>query len=121
VVEDNPVNQNVALTLLGRLGYQADVASNGQEGIDAFNQRDYDLVLMDLQMPIMDGLDATRELRRRPPPARQPCIIAFTANALMGDRETCLAAGMDDYLTKPLKLEVLADTIRRNLANRASR
>jgi CheY-like chemotaxis protein len=76
--------------------------------------------MMDLQMPTMDGLEATRELRRRLPSERQPCIIAITANAILGDREECLAAGMNDYLTKPLKLEVLAAAIRRNFAPQTS-
>jgi CheY-like chemotaxis protein len=114
LVEDNPVNRNVALSLLARLGYKADSVINGIEAVNAFNERDYDLVMMDLQMPIMDGLEATRELRRRLPPDRQPRIVAVTANALLGDRETCLAAGMDDYVTKPLKLDGLMAAIRRN-------
>lgn len=120
LVEDNPVNRNVALSLLSRLGYKADSVVNGIEAINAFNERTYDLVLMDLQMPLMDGLEATRELRRRLPPERQPRIVAVTANALVGDRETCLAAGMDDYITKPLKLDGLASAIRRNCARPAA-
>jgi CheY-like chemotaxis protein len=120
LVEDNPVNRSVALGLLGRLGYKASAAANGREAINAFETRDYDLVMMDLQMPTMDGLEATRELRRRLPPERQPCIIALTANAVLGDREECLAAGMNDYLTKPLKLDMLAAAIRRNFTPKAS-
>ena len=120
LVEDNPLNRSVALSQLQRLGYRADAAGNGLEAINAFVNRDYDLVMMDLQMPTMDGLEATRELRRRLPSERQPCIIAITANAILGDREVCLAAGMNDYLTKPLKLEVLAAAIRRNFAAPAS-
>jgi CheY-like chemotaxis protein len=120
LVEDNPLNRSVALSQLLRLGYRADAAGNGLEAINAFVSRDYDLVMMDLQMPTMDGLEATRELRRRLPSERQPCIIAITANAILGDREVCLAAGMNDYLTKPLKLEVLADAIRRNFTPQAS-
>ena len=120
LVEDNPLNRSVALSQLQRLGYRADAAGDGLEAINAFVSRDYDLVMMDLQMPTMDGLEATRELRRRLPSERQPCIIAITANAILGDREGCLAAGMNDYLTKPLKLEVLAAAIRRNFAPQAS-
>jgi PAS domain S-box-containing protein len=114
LVEDNPVNRNVALSLLGRLGYRADAVVNGLEAVQAFNERHYPLVMMDLQMPTMDGLEATRQLRHRLAPDRQPCIIAVTANAIMGDRERCLAAGMNDYITKPLKLDDLAGAIRRN-------
>jgi len=77
-------------------------------------------VLMDVQMPEMNGLDCTREIRRRLPPERQPCIVAVTANALVGDRELCLAAGMNDYLTKPLKLDQLASAIRRNFPGRGA-
>ena len=120
LVEDNPVNRSVALGLLGRLGYKASAAANGREAINAFETRDYDLVMMDLQMPTMDGLEATRELRRCLPSKRQPCIIALTANAVLGDREECLAAGMNDYLTKPLKLDMLAAAIRRNFTPKAS-
>ena len=120
VVEDNAVNRNVALGQLRRLGYQADSAMNGLEAIHALEKLDYDLVLMDLQMPAMGGLEATGELRRRLPSERQPCIIAITANALVGEREACRAAGMNDYLTKPLKLDVLAAAIRRNFAPKAA-
>ena len=114
LVEDNPVNRNVALSLLARLGYRADSVINGLEALNAFGERHYDLVMMDLQMPMMDGLDATRELRRRLPPESQPRIVAITANAVLGDRELCLAAGMNDYVTKPLKLDGLTAAIRRN-------
>jgi PAS domain S-box-containing protein len=120
LVEDNPVNRAVVLGQLERLGYKAHAAVNGLEALSAFDTRDYDLVMMDLQMPIMGGLEAARELRRRLPSDRQPCIIAITANAVMGDREECLAAGMNDYLTKPLKLETLAAAIRRNFAPKSS-
>ena len=120
LVEDNPVNRNVALSLLARLGYKADSVVNGLEALNAFEERSYDLILMDLQMPMMDGLEATRELRRRPAPGRQLRIVAVTANAVLGDRELCLAAGMDDYVTKPLKLESLTAAIRRNCAVKAA-
>lgn len=113
LVEDNAVNQKVALRFLERLGYGADVAANGLEALAACERRHFHLVLMDLQMPEMDGFEASREIRRRFPSERQPKIIALTANALQGDRELCLAAGMDDYVTKPIKLHELGDVIRR--------
>jgi CheY-like chemotaxis protein len=116
LVEDNPVNRNVALSLLTRLGYKADSVVNGVEAVNAFGEHTYDLVMMDLQMPVMDGLEATRELRRSLAAERQPRIVAVTANAILGDREICLAAGMDDYVTKPLKIDGLAAAIRRNCA-----
>ena len=111
VVEDNPVNQKVALRFLEKLGYRADAVGNGLEALGTLDQRKYDLVLMDINMPEMDGLEATREIRRRYPKARQPRILALTANAVEGDRERCLAAGMDDYITKPVKLESIRQMI----------
>ncbi len=111
LVEDNPVNQKVATRLLERLGYRPDVAGNGYEALQALDVRKFDLVFMDMQMPEMDGLTATREIRRRYPAARQPRIIALTANAIPGDRERCLESGMDDYVSKPAKLEDLRAVI----------
>ncbi|GAC1339956.1 MAG: hypothetical protein NVSMB23_09590 [Myxococcales bacterium] len=113
LAEDNAVNQQVALHLLKRFGYRADVAANGLEVLDAVARRPYDLVLMDLQMPEMDGLQATRALRMQPatPPALR--IVAMTANAMQGDRERCLAAGMDDYLAKPIQPAELRAALRR--------
>jgi CheY-like chemotaxis protein/HPt (histidine-containing phosphotransfer) domain-containing protein len=98
------VNQKVMLGLLAHLGYGADLARNGQEVLDALADRPYDLVLMDVQMPEMDGLEATRRLREQLPADRQPRVLALTAHAMSGDRERCLAAGMDGYLSKPLQL-----------------
>ena len=116
LVEDNLVNQKVALRFLDRLGYRADAVANGLESLRALEARPYDLVLMDLQMPEMDGFEAAREIRANFPPDRQPRIIALTANALQGDRDACLAAGMDDYITKPVKLADIAASIQRQFA-----
>jgi PAS domain S-box-containing protein len=113
LVEDNAVNQKVALRFLDRLGYRADAVANGIEAVNTLRHRKYHLVLMDLQMPEMDGFAASREIRRIVPLEHQPKIIALTANALQGDREQCLAAGMDDYITKPVKLLDIAQVIRR--------
>ncbi len=116
LVEDNLVNQKVALRFLDRLGYRADAVANGLEAVRSVQDRPYDLVFMDLQMPEMDGFEASREIRHSVPTDRQPRIIALTANALQGDREACLAAGMDDYITKPIKLQDIAASIQRQFA-----
>ncbi len=107
IVEDNMVNQKLALRLLQRMGYRADIAANGLEALDAIRRQSYDIVLMDMQMPEMDGLDATRHIRREFAPNAQPRIIAMTANAMQGDREMCLEAGMDDYVSKPIQVKEL--------------
>jgi CheY-like chemotaxis protein/HPt (histidine-containing phosphotransfer) domain-containing protein len=112
VAEDNPVNQKVALRQLERAGLSADAVANGIEAIEAVSRGDYALVLMDVQMPEMDGFAAARELRRRG--AVVP-IVALTANAMAGDRERCLAAGMDDYLAKPIVEEELVHVLDRFL------
>ena len=114
LAEDNPINQRVAQRMLERLGYRADLAGNGLEAIAALQRQAYDLVLMDVQMPELDGLEATRRIRRDwPDEEPAPRIIAMTANAMKGDREACLAAGMDDYLPKPLRVADLAEMLRR--------
>jgi signal transduction histidine kinase/DNA-binding response OmpR family regulator/streptogramin lyase len=105
VAEDNPVNQKLLLNILGKLGYAPGLAQNGLEVLTALETVPYDLVLMDVQMPELDGLEATRLIRQRPGP--QPRIVAMTANALREDRESCLAAGMDDYISKPFRMEEL--------------
>ncbi|MCC6629950.1 MAG: response regulator [Chloroflexi bacterium] len=107
LAEDNATNQKLALRLLERLGYQADVVADGREAFAAIARQTYDVVLMDVQMPELDGLEATSQVRARLPGERQPYIIAMTANAMAGDRERCLAAGMDDYISKPIRVENL--------------
>jgi PAS domain S-box-containing protein len=113
VAEDNAVNQKVALRILNKLGYRADVASNGVEALEALERQPYDVVLMDVQMPEMDGLDASRRIRERWPGESRPRIIAMTANAMIEDREACFAAGMDDYLAKPVRPDELAAALGR--------
>ena len=113
LAEDNPINQKVALAMLKHLGYQADLAANGREVLSSLEQKTYDVILMDIQMPEMDGLEATRFIRTRLPSASQPRIIAMTAYAMKGDREQCLAAGMDDYIGKPVKIEDLKRVLER--------
>ena len=113
LAEDNPINTKVALRLLERLGYRADTVGNGAEAVAALESRRYDLILMDVQMPEMDGFEASRQIRMRIPQGRQPKIIALTANAMQSDRQLCLSAGMDDYISKPVKLQEIADAICR--------
>jgi PAS domain S-box-containing protein len=113
LAEDNAVNQKVALRLLGQMGYRADVAANGLEAIEAVARQTYDVILMDVQMPELDGFEASREINRRWPGERRPRIVAMTANALQGDRELCVAAGMDDYVSKPIRIEELVGALER--------
>jgi CheY-like chemotaxis protein/HPt (histidine-containing phosphotransfer) domain-containing protein len=113
LAEDNVVNQQLALLLLQKLGYRADVTADGLEALQALEREPYDVVLMDVQMPKMDGLEATRHIHQRWPKGRRPHVIAATANAMQEEREACLAAGMDDYLAKPIHLEELAAALRR--------
>jgi len=120
LVEDNTVNQKVATRLLERLGYRADIAGNGLEALVALSARNYDLVLMDVQMPEMDGFEATRAIRHRLPPERQPIVIAVTADALKGDRKRCLDAGMNDYISKPIKLAEVRAAICRQFSSPTS-
>jgi signal transduction histidine kinase/CheY-like chemotaxis protein len=111
LAEDNAMNQKVALRLLQRLGYHADVVWNGREALEALERRAYDVVLMDVQMPELDGLDAARRINERWPAETRPRIVAMTANALPEDREACFAAGMDDYVAKPIRTEELAKAL----------
>lgn len=113
LVEDNPVNQRVAGHLLGKLGMQSDLAGNGLEALNALRRQAYDVVLMDVQMPEMDGLEATRHIVDEWPTEQRPHIIAMTANAMEGDREICLAAGMNDYIAKPIRLDDLREALQR--------
>ena len=116
VVEDNAANLKVAVRMLERLGYRAEVASNGAEAVSMLEHMQYDAVLMDCQMPEMDGYEATRLIRKNEKSGRHVPIVAMTAAALSGDRERCLAAGMDDYISKPVKLHVVAAVLERWLA-----
>ncbi|MFZ5508493.1 MAG: response regulator [Pseudomonadota bacterium] len=107
VAEDNAINQKVMLSLLARFGYRADAVANGLEVLEALDRQAYDLIFMDVHMPEMDGFEATRRVIQRFPPGQRPRIVAMTANAMPGDREACLAAGMDGYLAKPIDLRDL--------------
>ncbi len=111
LAEDNLVNQKLALRLLEQMGYRADLASNGVEAVESVNRQTYDVVFMDVQMPEMDGLEASRRINKAHPDISRPRIIAMTANAMQGDREMCLAAGMDDYITKPIRVPVLIEAL----------
>jgi CheY-like chemotaxis protein len=111
LAEDILVNQKLALRLLDQMGYRADVASNGLEAIQSLERQPYDVILMDVQMPEMDGLEASRRICARWPRSERPTIIAMTANAMQGDREMCLEAGMDDYVSKPIRPDELIKSI----------
>jgi CheY-like chemotaxis protein len=113
LAEDNPVNQKLAVMMLGKAGYTVDVAGNGKEAVAMFtkNNKDYDLIFMDVQMPEMDGKAATQALRQLG--FNDIPIVAMTAHAMKGDREMCLEAGMNDYITKPIKREMVFDIIKR--------
>ncbi|MGQ0530229.1 MAG: response regulator, partial [Panacagrimonas sp.] len=119
LVEDNPLNQQVGLRMIESLGYRADLAENGQVAVDAVQTQSYDLLLMDMQMPVMDGLDATRHIRALPL-ARQPSIYAMSASVLDRERQACLDAGMDRHLAKPLRRQELADILDALAASSAS-
>ncbi len=113
LAEDHAINQKTALLLLGMLGYRADVAANGLEVLEALRRQHYDVILMDVQMPEMDGLEATRCILKDWPSDRRPRIIALTANAMQGDREACLSIGMDDYVAKPIKIGELGKALEK--------
>src|SRR5262245_35911451 len=107
LVEDNPINQKLAARLLEKAGHTVVIAGNGKEAVDCVTARPFDLVLMDISMPEMDGLEATQVIRRNENGQRRLPIVALTAHAMVGDRERCLAAGMDGYVTKPVQTQVL--------------
>ena len=111
LAEDNVVNQKLALRLLQQMGYRADLASNGLEAVESVRRQAYDVVLMDVQMPEMDGLEASRRITAAAPPGQRPRIVAMTANAMQGDREMCMEAGMDDYVTKPIRVDALVEAL----------
>jgi len=111
LVEDNLVNQKVALALLEKMGYQVDVTANGQEALEALDETDYDLILMDCQMPVKDGYETTRAIRKLEGSLAEIPIIAMTANAMAGDDEKCYEAGMNDYMTKPINSKLMAEKI----------
>jgi CheY-like chemotaxis protein len=114
IAEDNLVNKKVALRLLERLGYKADAVANGIEALNVLRRHSYQLVFMDVQMPEMDGLETTRRIRSTLPREQQPVIVALTANAIAGDAEVCRAAGMDDYIPKPVRPEDIHNMIIRH-------
>jgi CheY-like chemotaxis protein/HPt (histidine-containing phosphotransfer) domain-containing protein len=118
LAEDNVVNQKLATRLLERMGYRIDVASNGLEAVESVARQRYDVVLMDIQMPELDGMEATRRIIASHPTDDRPTIVAMTANAMDGDREMCLAAGMDDYVSKPIRVAELTEALRRAWTSR---
>jgi len=113
IAEDNPINQEVLIGTLHNLGYAADVVRNGQLAVEAWQRNVYPLILMDCQMPVLDGYEAARQIRRLENEGEHVAIIAVTAHALLGEREKALAAGMDDYVTKPLNTKVLREALER--------
>lgn len=121
LAEDNFINQKVALRILSEAGYNAEPVMNGKEAVDAIAEKEYDLILMDVQMPEMDGYTATREIRKAEHSRKSVPIIAITAHALLGDKEKCLEAGMDDYLSKPINAEALVTTLDKWLNVKVSR
>jgi CheY-like chemotaxis protein len=119
LVEDNPINQLLAKAILTNLGHQVETAGDGIEALDLFGTKQWDLVLMDIHMPVMSGLDATRHMRQQEAPGRHTPIVATTAGAMEADRAACMAAGMDDYLAKPYKPELLQALLERMAQQRA--
>jgi signal transduction histidine kinase/HPt (histidine-containing phosphotransfer) domain-containing protein len=121
LADDNPINQKVGLSVLAKLGYRAELAGNGTEVVKALEQRTYDMLFLDVQMPEMDGLECARQICHRWTRDRRPIIVAMTGNALMGDREKCLGAGMDDYISKPVRISELQGVLERWAPTRAQK
>ncbi|MDD5393339.1 MAG: response regulator [Thiothrix sp.] len=117
LAEDNPINQIVATSILEEMAYKAEIAENGRQAVDALRKKPFDVIFMDMQMPEMDGLEATRTIRAEFPPDRQPIIIAMTANAMESDKQECLNAGMNDYISKPILPEAIEAALQRSLAS----
>ena len=113
IAEDNTINQKLIVRILKILGEEVDIANNGLEALNAALKKKYDIVLMDIQMPEMDGYEATRRIRTEVSKTDQPIIIAMTANALQGDREKCLEAGMNDYMSKPILIDEVKRIIKK--------
>ncbi|NBD25727.1 response regulator, partial [Paenibacillus glycinis] len=113
VADDNEINQKLTLSLLDKLGIAADVAGNGSDAVDLAMMRHYDLILMDMRMPVMDGLEATRRVLASAPAGRAPVVVAMTANVLPRDRERCLEAGMTDFLSKPIQFDAVERLLQR--------
>ena len=113
IAEDNPINQKLLTHILQKNGYQPDLASNGLEVLQSVRRQKYDLIFMDVQMPEMDGYEATRQLAKRYAKKERPIIVAVTANALKGDKELCEEAGMDDYIMKPIRVDELKRVIEK--------
>lgn len=111
IAEDNIINQKLIVNVFKILGYSADIAANGIEAVEAVKRKNYDLIFMDIQMPLMNGYEATRLILEHSDGER-PWIVAMTANAMTGDKESCFEAGMDDYITKPMKIETLVKVIK---------
>jgi two-component system, sensor histidine kinase and response regulator len=113
LAEDNPINLKVALCFLEKLGYPVDVANNGREVLAAYAKQPYEVILLDIQMPEIDGLEVARQIRKQTGQAKQPWLIAMTAHAMNSDRSACFAAGINDYLQKPTRLEDLKSALLR--------
>lgn len=112
LAEDNPFNQKVAVRMLQKIGYEADIVVNGKEALESLTKKRYHVILMDIQMPEMDGLEATRQIRDTYTAEQQPHIIAMTGHASDEDRQQCLQNGMDDYISKPLKVDALKQALQ---------